>query len=293
MPPKRTYRRKARKAPLRKKVRKAAKKAQNTKVDAQLVCKTNYNMMIGTGGAGTVANYTLAYFTALGNVPSTGNPYNHFFDTTDFTSQAALYDEVCIKSYTIKYNPIVTQTTIYDQAAVIPATKQALIQPNIYSWIDRDATPLTAINNSYVNRLGMYDSFKQHNMYKKFSRRVALKPLWLPCSVVGSAIEVSAYTTQMSQAGLLGLFGIYGQNLPWSGFTSGNETFAQIEIHWSLQFRGKKAVGISVVDGVVTMTPAEKFAPIVPTLEGVNNSSDTGGQSLTLDISGNPIYVLP
>lgn len=296
MPPKRSHRpRKARKAPARKTVRKGKAKrkaSQNTKVDARLKCTTNYFLQIGNGS--NVANYTLGYISALATIPGSGAKpdYASFFNTNDFKAQSSLYDEVCINSYKVMYNPIVTQTNVYDQS-FISTTNQAVLQPNLYTWIDRDASALTAVNNSYVNKIAMYDSFKQHSVYKKWTRTVSLKRYWLPTNLASIDYNSSIYTVALTQAGLLGTFGIYGQNLPWGVISGPNESYGQIQVEWSLSFRGKKSLGIAVTDGVVTLTPSEQFAPIEPTILGVD-PNDTGGVRRTTDpVTGDVIYVLP
>lgn len=253
--------------------------------------KVIVNGLATIGNGSNVNNYLLTYVSPLGPYSSPGGS---FFNNVDFQSQKALYDEVCIKSFTVKFNPIVTMSNLYDQGFALTPTQQARLQPNIYTWFDRDSSPLTAVNDQYVNKLAQYDSFKQFNCYKKWSRTINLKPMWLSCDKVAGGSHLTDVTTvPMTQAGLLGNFGIYGQNLPWATIGSSNESYAQVEIHWKFLFRGKRALNISVTDGVVTLTPADKFAPIIQTFVE-QPSNDSGGQPLTLDpVTSEPISVLP
>lgn len=289
---KRIYRRKAAKV-VKKKGPKKAKASQGTKVDARLKVTVNGIAEIGAGQSVGIDNYTLGYVSALG-------PYSvalggSFFQNTDFIAQKALYDEVCIKSFTVKFTPLITQTNLYDQAFAISAPKQARVQPNMYTWFDRDSSPLTKITSDLPKKLAQYDSFKQHNCFKPWSRTLAMKPIWLSCDTVASGSTTSNQgTTPLTQAGLLGNFGIYGQNLPFAGsITEGsNESYGQLRIIWNFSFRGKRALNVSVDNGIVTLTPADRYAPLLPTLR-MHQPNDDAGELLTLDASGNPIQVLP
>jgi len=270
------------------------KRTQNTKVNATLRVATNGILSIGSAPTGTtgVLNYCLGYVTALGPFGSNGSS---FFNNADFIAQKSLYDEVCIKSYTIKFMPVVSQTNLYDQGYVVPTANQLILQPNLYTWFDRDASPLTAVSSSLVNKLAQYDSFKRHNCFKPWSRTMKMKPIWLACDGVAGGSHVSQEATiPLTQAGLLGNFGIYGQNLPWGGaISAANEVYGQIQVSWNFAFRGKRPVSTSVDEnGVITLTPASLFAPIAPT-HSFPPTNDVDGQLLTLDASGNPVFVFP
>jgi len=269
------------------------KAAQNTKVNASLKVSVNGILSIAAGASGTnIDNYCLGYVTALGPYGAVGAS---FYQNPDFIAQKVLYDEVCIKSYTVKFTPLVTQTNLYDQGFAIGTAAQARIQPNLYTWFDRDASPLTAINSSLVAKVAQYDSFKRHNCFRPWSRTLRMKPVWLSCDGVagGSHVNTEA-TTQLTQAGLLGIFGVYGQNLPWGGsISSGSESYGQFQVTWNFTFRGKRPVATTVdANGVVTLTPASNFAPIQHTVT-YPPQNDEGGILLSLDGSGNPIMVIP
>jgi len=269
-----------------------AKASQNTKVNANLKVTITGTLAIGAGASTGIDNYTLGYVTELGPFGSNGAS---FFQNPDYRAQSSLYDEVCIKSYTIKFTPLVTVTNLYDQGFAISAGPKTRVQPNLYTWFDRDASPLTAINVALPTKIAQYDSYKKHNCFKQWSRTMRMKPIWLSCDgVAGGSHMNSEATTQLTQAGLLGNFGVYGQNLPWAGsINSGNEAYGQFAVVWTFLFRGKRPVNTTVdADGVVTLTPASLFAPIIPTL-AFPTMDDVGGQLVTLDVSGNPIYVLP
>lgn len=268
------------------------KRTQNTKVNATLQVATNGIIAIGNGGSTDVTNYCLGYVTALGPYGSNGSS---FFNNADFIAQKALYDEVCIKSYTVKFMPVVNTTNLYDQGFVVPAANQVVLQPNLYTWFDRDASPLTAVSKSLVNKLAQYDSFKRHNCFKPWSRTMKMKPIWLACDGVANASHVSFESTiPLTQAGLLGNFGIYGQNLPWGGSISSlNETYGQIQVLWNFAFRGKRPLATSVdANGVITLTPASLFAPLQHTMN-FPPTNDSSGILLSLDASGNPVLVVP
>lgn len=272
-------------------VAKKGKASQNTKVNASLKVSVNAFLAIGAGGQNT-NNYTLGYITALGSFGSNGVS---FFNNPDYKSQAALYDEVCIKSYTVKFQPVVTQTNLYDQGFVVPTANQLSIQPNLYTWFDRDASPLTVINAALPNKIAQYDSYKRHSCYKPWIRTMYMKPVWLSCDkVAGGSHLTSEATTQLTQAGLLGNFGIYGQNLPWGGsINAANEAYGQLQVTWSFVFRGKRPIDVQVDEnGIVTLTPASLFAPIIQTLYAPP-VSDMSGNRLSLDASGIPIEILP
>jgi len=294
MPPmKRNYRRKAGKKSSRPTKHKG-KASQNTKVDARLNIVTNGIVEIGVGAVTGVDNYTLGYISALG--PYSVSSGGSFWQNSDFITQKALYDEVCIKSYTVKFTPVINTVNLYDQSfAITTPSKQTRLQPNMYTWFDRDSSPLTKISDDLPKKLGQYNSFKQHNCLKPWSRTLVMKPIWLPVdSVAGGSHTSSESTIPLLQAGLLGNFGIYGQNLPFGGslVAGTNESYGQLRVTWSFAFRGKRALNASVVDGVVTLTPADRYAPIQPTLR-FTPVNDSGGELVTLDLSGNPIFVLP
>lgn len=268
------------------------KRSQNTKVNANLKVSVNATLQIGNAGQNVVTNYTLGYVTPLGPF---GSNASSFFSNRDFIAQKALYDEVCIRSFKVTYTPVVNTVNLYDQGFVVPATNQVTLQPNLYTWFDRDSTPMTAVSASMPQVLAQYDSYKRHDCRKKWSRTIKLKPIWLACDGVAAASHVSeAATIPLTQAGLLGALGIYGQNLPWGGsISSSNEAFGQIQTTWSFSFRGKRSLNTQVdANGIITLTPASLYAPIAPTMLYAE-LNDVDGIPLSLDASGNPVYVVP
>jgi len=294
-------RRKTTKPPVKKMVSKGKKKSnrlakgsksQNSKVDAVLTINCPNSLKIQSGSI--AVNYVLGYITALANPPGVGNHATSWWMNPDFLQQQALYDEVCITGYTVYYKPVVTMTGIYDQGSMtLELQRQA--EPYIYTWFDRDGSSVTASSTNVPAKLGDYDSFRKHDATKPFKRHIKIRPTWFDCNVIPQSGTNSLLSDQfLTVRGLLGLLGIYGQNLPWQ-LTTDPETFAMVDVAYHLKFRGKKPVGFTVDrDGVITLTPTKLFSPIQTTMEPLP-IGDSGGRLIRdtgTDISGNPLTVL-
>ena len=267
-----------------------ARKSQNTKVDARLTTISTTSINIGVGNG--ASNYVYGYFSALGN--QQGQFILGFQSNADYQVQRALYDEVKITGYTVKFKPAITMAGVYDQA-VVNSTTQTMLEPVLWTFIDRDGTALPAMTAQIPNKIGQYDSAKQHSCYKPISRHVRIKGVWLDTEVIAACISAgsSVGTTNLVQAGLFSCLGLYGQNLPWYGTLDKPEPYGKVEVHWHMCFRGKKPVNQKInEDGSVTITPMELYAPLQNTLTFVE-VSDTSGTRLTFDGSGNPNFTPP
>jgi len=263
-------------------------------VDATLTINCPNNLKIGTGSVAD--NYVLGYVTAMGQT-NPGNPFNTvWFQNPDFLQQKALYDEVCITGFTVYIKPVITQMTAYDQNYALGPALQRHLETYVYTWIDRDANSITASSTNVPAKLGDYDSFKKHAFNKPIKRHVAVTPTWFDCNVVAAAASILG-NQFLTARGLLSQLGIYGENLPWSTITSDPEVWATVDVAYHLKFRGKKPVGFSVdADGVITLTPMNLYAPLLPTMSALPPSDSSTGQLIRdvgFDGSGNPLYVTP
>lgn len=295
MAPRKQYRRKAK----GKKKGVAKKKALNTKINARLTCATNSQMKIANA-ASPLTNYTLTYVTVLGDIVGSYGGYQQFSFNQDYQSQSALYDEFCITGFTVKYNPVVNQVNLYDQQSLQTQDAQTKTTPLIHTWFDRDGTPLTNITGqSLCNKLGQFDSYRKYDCRKAWSRTVTFsRRVWLDTSFGGRPLSSGYDTVLQTEAGLLGILGIYGENLPWGTIPATSpptyENYCNLEVKWHFLFRGKKALGITVDEnGVVTMVPETLYAPIIPTMFPETPASVDLGIRASYDASGNSIPVLP
>lgn len=241
----------------------------------------------------TVSTYVLALISPLGSqasgLPGTAPP--NLFSNPEFILQRYNFDEVKITGFTVKCKPVVTMVGIYDQNSMGQQTQTDSI---IHTWVDRDSSTLTGSSQNVVTKVKQYDSYKGFNCFKPWSRRVRVEGLWMDTSAAVTVATSSAQGSVLQATkGMLTTIGIYGQNLPFPAVAQ-QESWAQVEIIWHVQFRGKRPVNLSLdpATGALTVLPEEKFAPLLPTALDFPQANDVGTLA-SYDLSGNLIYIAP
>jgi len=211
----------------------------------------------------------------------------------DYKTQMALYDEVKISGFTVRYRPLNNTTD-----AQFLETDVAY-DSNIYTWIDRDGSTITSMSSNVPAKIQSYSSAKAYNFKRTWSRHVkCATSLWVDTTTMGSLGGHDNTAAQLFKAqGLISVIGVYAQNLPLGKFTTITPAMnvGTLEVDWHVCFRGRKPTAFGITeDGVLTLTPSDHFAPILatqPILNGFIN--DICGNELTFDPSGNRVYVLP
>lgn len=267
------------------------KAAQNTKTELKATYRTAQPFLVASGS--TVENYGLSYFSAMDMQAAR---YNGLLaNVQDYRTQVAMYDEVKLTGFTVRYRPLTNTTDgqFLDTGVAYDA--------NIYTWIDRDGSTITSMSNNVPQKIQSYSSSKFYNFKRSWSRHVkCATTLWVDTLTMSNSggLDIGSANAQLFKAqGLASVIGIYCQNLPIGKFTSITPAtnIGTLEVDWHVCFRGKKPVAFSTTeDGILTLTPSDHFAPIEatqPILNGVIN--DISGNTATLDASGNHIYVKP
>jgi len=269
MPPRR--RRAPRKQMRRKAGRKAAKAiAANTKVDLKASYRVPYNFVATTGAS--VGTYAYSAYS-----PAHFNYSNLAAMSSEFTAQKQLFDEFCITGMTVKYTPMIN----------VNNTSSTGGDARIHTVVDRDGTVPVSTSVSVPNKLQAYDSYKEFNIYKRWSRSVRCKSFWMDTGIASINPQAEAGTAQpWVNAGLTQVLVLYAQYLPPAAAPPYN--LGTLTVVWNVKFRGKKttAFGYDPVSGTVFMTPISSYPADIPiTSEKVGLPGDD--EKITCDMSGN------
>jgi len=199
--------------------------------------------------------------------------------STEFALYKQMFDQFRVKSVSIKVVPKITQV---DASALL--TSGVTVGRGVYyTVIDRDG-PVP----SSISAIKKYASSKTHPMTKSARRTYRIsydgKDQWFDCQNPNAIEDVQ------KSLGLWGGISVYGESFPEVGNTVTNDSWGDLEVEYSLVFRGKALVGITPnLDGSVTLAQ-----PDLETLDPVTVFQATDGINLhlgSIDLSGNPINV--
>lgn len=269
--------------------------SQNTKVDERITIKTQ--LLAGIANGTIAQNYTLSMLSLMSGSATTGPASGvlPFGSQPEYIERQFLYDEVKVTGFTVKFRPSVTQQNLYDQGYVESANLQKITDPIIHTCIDRDGNTITNSSTQVPTKMQCYDSYKSFSCYKPWSRKVAVKGIWMDTKLLVTQLTSNYATVLQTQAGYLSTLIVYGENLPWNAIpTATTEVYGVVEVHYHMCFRGKRPVSLALDrDGNLVMTPASAFAPIATTYAALPLTYDTSGTLVSFDASGIPIPVAP
>nr|WAE42310.1 MAG: capsid protein [Cressdnaviricota sp.] len=189
--------------------------------------------------------------------------------SSEFVAQSKLFDEFCITKCVMKYTPFFNTTQ--------PTNAGVAGDPRIYTIVDRDGNIPVSSAFNVPNKLQTYDSYRQHTIYKPFSRNVKCKSFWMDTGIAQIDPQADAGTAQpWVNAGMTQVLVMYAQNIP----VGNNLNLGTMTLEWSVKFRGKKSVtfGYDPASGSVIMTPTTswpKDVPVTGTVQGGGGYDET------------------
>lgn len=248
-------------------------RAANTKVDEKVVYRIRQNNSLF--GATTVSNYFYSAFS----------PYNQTYanitSVPEFMAQANMFDEFCIKYLKVTYRPLYTQTP----APQPPGTPGTAWESTQYTAVDRDGKTPVSSSIDVPSKMLTYDSCREHQWNRKWSRTLKLKSFWLDASIPTHA-PVGISTQEVTNAGYMQALIHYGQNC-----YAPIGVIGTYDLEFGVHFRGKKPVAFSydASSGSVILTPVENFGnPITPGNTNLTHAQQ-GGDAYLACVDGDVV----
>jgi len=226
----------------------------------------------------TVSNYVYTYWSPAPNylTPSQSNP---LFSSSEFNLYRNLYDQFRVNRVTVR---IIPRANVTDSVGLIVQNDSAALTQGkgvYYTVEDRDG-----IAPGYIGSMNKYASVKVTKLTSKLTRTYAptnSKNLWFDCQDPAGLDQISR------SIGMRGGITLYAELLPEVLNTVLNSVWADVEVLYSVTYRGKAMVNLTVNDdGSVTAAPVDDATMEVPfsvkTQEGNNHLG-------AIDTSGNVI----
>jgi hypothetical protein len=223
----------------------------------------------------TVSNYVYTYWSPAPNYlsPSQSNP---LFGSAEFNLYRNLYDQFRVNRVTIR---IIPRANVVDQTSLIAQNDPGSLTQGkgvYYTVEDRDG-----IAPGYIGSMNKYASVKVSRLTSKLTRSYSptnSKSLWFDCQDPAGLDQLARGT------GLRGGITLYAESLPEVTGTVLNSVWADVEVLYSVTYRGKAMVNLQVnEDGSVTAKPVDDTNMEIPfavkTQEGNNHAG-------AVDLSG-------
>jgi len=276
MPPRKYFRRKPRaKKPARKS---KGKLSTNTKASFDAVYTVRSELVMAIAQAGNAGMYAYSKFS-----PNNETAIS-IQNCQEFLVQSRLYDEFCIRSMTVTYEPNMTNNPM---SGASPFTGQAS-QNKLYTWIDRDGGNSITTAADAIVAINSYDSVKVTSILRKVKRTVRCKPFWIDTNY---QVLNPAFAAGLAQpwvnSGNQQVVSFYSQKLP---FSVQSTSLGSITTTYRVSYRGKKSVNLTydAATGAVIMVPLSSFAPLpVTTVPRSVEDVLVGELTCGCDASGN------
>lgn len=237
-----------------KKVRKAAKRMNN--MDDHTVVHKLAGSITPLQGA-TVSNYIYSYWTpGITATPAQGQS-NPLIGSSEFQLYRNLYDQFRVNRVTLR---IIPRANVADQTTLIAQNDSGSITQGkgvYYTVEDRDG-----IAPGYVGSMNKYASVKVTRLTSRLTRSYApnnTKSTWFDCQ------DPAGLDQLQRSIGMRGGITIYAESLPEVTNAVLNSVWADVEVLYSVTYRGKAMVNLMVnEDGSVTAAPADDANMEVP-----------------------------
>lgn len=226
----------------------------------------------------TVSNYVYTYWSPAPNYlsPAQSNP---LFSSAEFNLYRNLYDQFRVNRVTIR---IIPRANVVDATNLVTQNDSASITQGkgvYYTVEDRDG-----IAPGYIGSMNKYASVKVTRLTSKLTRTYMptnAKSLWFDCQDPAGLDQISR------SIGMRGGITLYAESLPEVTNAVLNSVWADVEVLYSVTYRGKAMVNLTVnEDGSVLASPVDETNMEVPfsvkTQEGNNHLG-------AVDLSGNII----
>lgn len=275
MAPRKSYRKKAGKKAGKKS--RLANKRMNNMDDHTVVHKLAGSITPLQGL--TVSNYVYSYWTpGITASPSPGQS-NPLIGSAEFQLYRNLYDQFRVNRVTVR---IIPRANVVDQTSLIAQNDTGSITQGkgvYYTVEDRDG-----IAPGYIGSMNKYASVKVTRLTSKLTRSYSpsnSKVTWYDCQDPAGLDQLQRST------GMRGGITIYAESLPEVTNAVLNSVWADVEVLYSVTYRGKAMVNLTVnEDGSVLASAADDTNMELPfsvkTQEGNNHFG-------AVDLSGNVI----
>lgn len=273
----RNYKKQAMKRkPAAKKVKRAAKRMNN--MDDHTVVHKLAGSITPLQGL-TVSNYVYSYWTpGITSTPAPGQS-NPLIGSSEFQLYRNLYDQFRVNRVTVR---IIPRANVVDQTSLIAQNDTGSITQGkgvYYTVEDRDG-----IAPGYIGSMNKYASVKVTRLTSRLTRSYSpsnSKVTWYDCQDPAGLDQLQRST------GMRGGITIYAESLPEVTNAVLNSVWADVEVLYSVTYRGKAMVNLTVNDdGSVTAAPVDETNLELPfsvkTQEGNNHFG-------AVDLSGNKI----
>jgi len=270
MPPRRRPARRARKAK-----KTVARKRMANQETYSFVIKTQ-TVLVPVQGA-LVSNYLNCFVSPVPGVANSNMtcPLNQ---STEFALYNQMFDQFRVNKLKIKVVPKITQV----DAVALNEGQVTIGRGVYYTIVDRDGQV-----PSSISAIKKYASSMTHKITKPATRVYKIKydgkDQWFDCQ------DKNAMPDVQKSLGLWGGISVYGESFPEFTNVAANDSWADLEVEYSVSFRGKALVGIVAnEDGSVTLAQPdlEELDPVTvfKAVDGINlhlGSVDTSGNLIT------------
>jgi hypothetical protein len=225
---------------------------QNTKVLFRASYKnlTVFKTMSASGG--TAGTYAYNAYS-----PQNGSAFS-INQNNDFLVQSKMYDEFCITSMKLTFEPTANDIT-FNVQGVSPAVT------NLYSWVDRDGGTPVQTSVSVPDKIMSYDSVKVTKVNRRHVRTVKLNNFWTDTSnpILFNTSPANGGSQAWINGGAMQFIGFYTEQL---AIPSAGGVVGQITVQWNVAFRGRKSMSLTYepLSGAIVMIPSSSFENLPP-----------------------------
>jgi len=254
------------------------RKARTANKDIHSFVIKTQSVLVPVQGA-LVSNYLNCFVSCVPG-PGLSNNTCPLNQSTEFALYNQMFDQFRVTALKVRVVPKITQV----DAVALNEGQVTIGRGVYYTVVDRDGQV-----PSSISAIKKYASSKTHKMTKSATRYYSIKydgkDQWFDCQ------DKTAVADVQKSLGLWGGISVYGESFPEFSNVASNDSWADLEVEYSVSFRGKALVGIVANDdGSVTLSQ-----PDLEELDPVTVYKAVDGSALhigSVDLSGNLITTL-
>jgi len=269
----------------RRRMRKMRRKGKKSVARKRAANQETYSFKIKTQSVlvpvqgALVSNYLNCFVSCVPGPGASNNtcPLNQ---STEFALYNQMFDQFRVNRLRVRVVPKITQV----DAVALNEGQVTIGRGVYYTVVDRDGQV-----PSSISAIKKYSSSKTHKITRPATRTYAIKydgkDQWFDCQ------DKTAMPDVQKSLGLWGGISVYGESFPEFTNVAANDSWADLEVEYSVSFRGKALVGIVAnEDGSVTLKqPDEDNLDPVTVFKAVDGINLHLG---SVDLSGNIINPL-